>query len=44
MILEGVTGGLGGGYGSEFVSGVQGKLDAKTPKDLIEYIVFNILY
>ena len=37
MILEGATGGLEGGYGSEFGSGVQGKLDAKIPKDLIEY-------
>ena len=44
MILEGVTGGLGGGYGSEFGSGVQGKLDAKTPKDLIEYILFSTYF
>ena len=30
--LEGGARGLGGGYGSEFGNGIQGKLDAKIPK------------
>ena len=34
--LEGGAGGLGGGYGS-FGSGIQGKLDAEIPKDLVLY-------
>ena len=33
--LEGGAGGLRGGYGSEFGSGIQGKLDAEIPKDLV---------
>ena len=37
MILTGGAGGLGGGYGSEFGRGVQGRLESKIPKDLIEY-------
>ena len=35
--LEGGAGGLGGGYGSEFGSGILGKLDANVPKDLVQY-------
>ena len=47
--LEGGAGGLGGGYGSELGSGIQGKLDAKIPKDLVQYgtytrIIHELLY